>query len=292
MAFKVHHHQYQANLELSNQSRRFYCSDVFFINYLWHSKCFRYEMKNHGKISENLVSCFRIQFQRFLNWILRRNVLSLALNSIHMCPLWQEQSYTQRGTKIWYICINDKKINAHSTLFQSCGGLRVFLETPIKGIKPQKSLNRPWYKQPSKWRITVQQRAEVVGFSFLFIFFSETKNVATTKTIFRTIFRTHWAATRNTILRLFKCFKRKRNLRVLQLCRFLKLWKNTPRKSTKKAACDYGMSQSSVPKTLRRDLKIFPPKISVLLKLTLKDTERWLQHAVWAGGIRARSIFV
>jgi hypothetical protein len=84
---------------------------------------------------------------------------------------------------------------------------------------------------------------------------------------------------------------RKRSLRVLQLWRFLKLL-NTPRKSTKKAACDYGMSWSSVPRIFRMDLKFFPYKIPVLHKLTVKGTERWLQHAAWAEGVHARSIFV
>jgi len=67
---------------------------------------------------------------------------------------------------------------------------------------------------------------------------------------------------------------RKRRLRVLQMCSSLKLWKNNPRKMTKKAACDYGMPQSSVSRTFRMDLNFFPYKITVLHKLTVKDTER------------------
>jgi hypothetical protein len=43
-----------------------------------------------------------------------------------------------------------------------------------------------------------------------------------------------------------------------------KLRMNKPRKSTNKAACNYAIPRSSGPRTLRRDLKIFPYKISVL----------------------------
>jgi hypothetical protein len=120
--------------------------------------------------------------------------------------------------------------------------------------------------------MTVQQRA--YGFFSL----PETKSVAATKTIFQTIFRTCWAAVRNTIIRLFRTILGEVNVKEEKLPRapnLLKLWMNNPRKSTKKTACNYAMSTSSVPRTLRRILKFFPYKISVLHKrFSVKDNER------------------
>jgi hypothetical protein len=60
-------------------------------------------MKNQGKISESLKSCFIIQFQRFLNWILLKNILSLALNfKRHVFVVARTDLYTERQTKIWW----------------------------------------------------------------------------------------------------------------------------------------------------------------------------------------------
>ena len=151
---------------------------------------------------------------------------------------------------------------------------------------------------PVKWRIRIQQRTEVVVVVVV-VFLSKRKALQPRKRYFGLFFE-YVEQQQEIPYMYFACserFKwkgvcRKTSLRVLQLCSFLKLWKNNPRKSTKKAACVYGMSRSSVPRTLRMDLKFFPYKISALHKLTFKNTERWIQHAAWAEGIRARSIFV
>jgi hypothetical protein len=53
--------------------------------------------------------------------------------------------------------------------------------------------------------------------------------------------------------------------------RALQLWK-----STRKAACELGISQCSVHQILHSDVKLFPYKMSVVLKLSSHDKGRRL----------------
>jgi hypothetical protein len=56
----------------------------------------------------------------------------------------------------------------------------------------------------------------------------------------------------------------------------------SPRKSTRRASAELGISHQSLQRILHSDLHLFPYKITVMHKLTAIDKERRLQFALWA----------
>jgi hypothetical protein len=135
--------------------------------------------------------------------------------------------------------------------------------------------------------MSVEQRIKRVLFS------TETLSVVVTQRRFRVHFQTPWAPSFKTIHKLYNQFNNdesvlERKRRRLSSVRSPEntdavrvALQGSPSKSTRKAAAQRGISRRSVQRVLKSDSNLYPYKMTVLPKLTVKKHHR-MAFAEWA----------